>query len=121
MAGPLPVQFEYKPWAWHNCGFLKFAGRKAAPMYTLGGKMAGSPTLIAWAPAGHGFYAILWYTRRLLWEGLSGLAAGVLLCPGEMRNWGIGTEWSRQKGTVTCSRQIPWKLGRWTIPVIHGG
>ena len=58
------------------------------------GRQPGFPTLIAWAPTRHGFYTILWCIRRLFWEGLSGLAARVLLCPEEMENRGIGTYWS---------------------------
>lgn len=57
--------------------------------------MVGFFILIVWVFVGYGFYVIFWYIRRLFWEGLSGLVVGVLLCLGEMRNWGIGIEWFR--------------------------
>lgn len=83
----LPIHLEYPA---PDMAQLWF-GEKLIMLYCIlwEERQPGSSTLIAWAPSGHGLYAILSCTRRFFGEVLNGLPARVLLYSGEVRIWGL--------------------------------
>lgn len=94
MARPLPFGLNTLPGHGTTVASSSLLGEKLISLQYRYWEERELGSLTAWTPTRQGFYTIIWCTRRLFWEGLSGLAARVLLCPGDMGNKGSGTEWS---------------------------